>query len=54
MDRPEGGAEEEIIEQRTIATFQERKTLLLKIFRRRVCLQQVCTGDLVLLPIFHR
>jgi hypothetical protein len=38
------GAEEKVIEQRAIATFQDHATLLLQIFLGRVCLKKVCDG----------
>jgi len=46
----ESGSEEKIVEQKTIATFQEHKTLLLKIFLGRICLRQWCSADRVCYP----
>ncbi len=39
-----GGAEEAIVEERYIATFQEHETRLLQVFLGRVCLNQLCGG----------
>lgn len=40
-----GGAERQVVEQKAIATFQDRKTLLLQVFLGRVCLDNLCGGD---------
>ena len=41
----EDGSEIKIVEQRAIATFQDGKTLLLKIFLGRICLLNFCEDD---------
>ena len=40
-----GGAEEKLVEQRAIATFEPETTLLLRIFLGRICLRNFCDGD---------
>ncbi len=40
-----GGPEVKLVEQRAIATFQHGRTLLLRIFLGRICLQEFCGDD---------
>jgi hypothetical protein len=40
-----GGPEVKLVEQRAIATFQHGRTLLLRVFLGRICLQEFCDDD---------
>ncbi|MFT3927712.1 MAG: calcium-binding EGF-like domain-containing protein [Myxococcales bacterium] len=45
------GLEEKVIEQKSIASFQQEQTLLLKVFLGRACLGVLCGDDLTCYPM---
>jgi Protein of unknown function (DUF3105) len=40
-----GGAERAVVEQKVIASFRDRETLLLKVFLSKLCVPNVCQGE---------